>query len=46
MTMEETNALRKSKEDCKENRIHNRKGRLEKKNKQGDKGHITKGRYH
>ena len=40
--MKETNALKKSKEDCKENRIHNRRGRLENKNKQG---HITRGSY-
>jgi hypothetical protein len=29
--MKETNALRKSKDDCKENRIHNRRGRVENK---------------
>ena len=42
----ETNALRKSKEYCKENRVHKRRGRLENKNKQGDKRHITRGSYH
>jgi len=43
MTMEETDALWKSKEDCKENGIHNRRRKLKNKNKQGDKGHIKRG---